>query len=729
MTGKHDCDPSAICHDNEQSFSCECPAGFIDRSPNKLHRPGRVCVKLVDECATGRHTCSAQADCRDLEEGYTCECREGYVDRSPNLASQPGRVCSAPEVCPSNHECSSAAVCEPLGGNKYQCSCIQGYIDQSPNGQKGRICVRRVRSATTKPGDIVASVLEDSLTDRLILLCEEDQNDCHSAAICSEVSGPEKYTCQCRDGYIDQSPNRNTRPGRICVEMVNECLDRSLNDCHSLAICEDKRQGYTCRCPVNTVDKSSNPNKPGRLCVKQINECRNPSLNTCSRFAECIDKENGYECRCKPGYHDNDPSHPGTQCSYIINECDSPNLNDCDRNAICIDSEGGYDCKCKPPYRDESPSGHPGRVCRLNECLDVNLNNCDKNAECQDMDDGYICSCREGYYDQSPNPQEPGRVCLEFQVDHKVEQVTITPVQSHPLNEGLPCGRDFCKITMGEVCISGSYCGCRPGESRSVATGKCERVEETPLQIRVVSRDSTPLLYSSEYGSTKSPPYVEIVDLFQKDMARTFGGTIYAPRYVNTKVEYITHPKTVNSSWPDGLLFKYDVQTTPSKQQPVDKCEVWKQMMASLQRTNGVIGGGSLRIADDSELLNPCRAEEPVGECGGHDCKTELGEICIAGSVCGCPVGMRRAASTDVCRAVESWNVPLWVIRKDYKNLVYNDSFANPLDSIYKSYVQDYEKGIAGCYPHTTLRNAFVAADVNEIVNPKVFLFLDFFIS
>ncbi|KAK6743395.1 hypothetical protein RB195_010571 [Necator americanus] len=803
-TGKHDCDPSAVCHDNEQSFSCECPDGFIDRSPNKLHRPGRVCVKLVDECAIGHHTCSAQADCRDLEEGYTCECREGYVDRSPNLASQPGRVCSAPEVCPSNHDCSSAAVCEPLGGNKYQCSCIQGYVDQSPDGQRGRICVRNnacrdpklntcSRNAicydeakgyrcecargfidrspdSTKRGRVCEPpppptppprhpCQDPNLNDchpagscratgaqsytceclqgyadkspnpakpgRICVLTEpicldRSQNDCHSAAICSEVSGPEKYTCQCRDGYIDQSPNRNNRPGRICVEMVNECLDRSLNDCHSLAICEDKREGYTCRCPINTLDKSPDPNRPGRLCVKQVNECRNPSLNMCSRFAECIDKENGYECRCKSGYYDNDPSHPGTQCTYIINECDSPNLNDCDRNAICIDREGGYDCKCKPPYRDESPSGHPGRMCRLNECLDRNLNNCDKNAECQDMDDGYICSCREGYYDQSPNPQEPGRVCLEFQVDHKIEHITITPVQSHPLNEGLPCGRQFCKITAGEVCISGSYCGCRPGESRSVATGRCEVVEQTPLQIRVVSRDSRPLLYSSEYGSTKSPPYVEIVDLFQKDMARTFGGTIYAPRYVNTKVDYITHPKTVNSSWPDGLLFKYDVQTTPSKQQPIDKCEVWRQMMASLQRTNGVIGGGSLRIADDSELLNPCRVEEPVGECGGHDCKTELGEICIAGSVCGCPVGMRRAASTDICRAVESWNFPLWVIRKEYKNLVYNDSFANPMDSTYKSYVQDYEKGIGGCYPHTTIRDAFVAADVNEIINPKI---------
>lgn len=38
-------------------------------------------------------------------------------------------------------------------------------------------------------------------------------------------------------------------------------------------------------------------------------------------------------------------------------------------------------------------------------------------------------------------------------------------------------------------------------------------------------------------------------------------------------------------------------------------------------------GGRSLRIADDSELLNPCRVAEPLGECGGVDCKIELGEV------------------------------------------------------------------------------------------------------
>lgn len=96
MAGKHDCDPNALCRDNEESFTCECTPGYTDRSPNKLNRPGRVCVQLIDECATSRHTCSPQAECRDLEEGYTCECKDGFVDRSPDLLTQPGRVCGVP---------------------------------------------------------------------------------------------------------------------------------------------------------------------------------------------------------------------------------------------------------------------------------------------------------------------------------------------------------------------------------------------------------------------------------------------------------------------------------------------------------------------------------------------------------------------------------------------------------------------------------------------------------
>ncbi|CAJ0578738.1 unnamed protein product, partial [Mesorhabditis spiculigera] len=1046
-SGKHDCDANAICHDNEQSFTCECPRGFVDRSPNKLTRSGRVCIRLVDECRENRHTCSAQADCRDLEEGYTCECKEGYIDRSPNIQLQPGRVCGTPDVCPPNHECSSAAVCEPLGGNKYKCTCIQGYVDQSPPGQAGRICIRNnaCRDPTlnqcsknaicydelrgyrcecargyidhspnpSEPGRICEApappppqrqfifdqpepwpsqrstrtqvfthfdstpriryhevpspryhgvqidyrefpttprtppqvfhiherveqsrvqfedvpvntrrVIEETRhyqeiptqqhkipatqvlrvddnfpfprtrkveeryqdvdqqihifptpppspppppprvihiheerrfenplpppppTQRIVHIHEErhryeqepapppprrivhiheerinfrshaappaqpdvvirheppappfhgdklepfnwspappapqprhpcqdpelndchpagtcrttgatsytceclqgyadrspdrankpgrlcvltqpacldpTQNDCHPAAICSEVSGPEKYTCRCRDGYTDQSPSRS-HPGRLCVEQVNECLDRSLNDCDPSAICENMPEGFTCRCPVGTQDRSPDPSRPGRKCYKTVNECRSPLLNNCSRFADCEDREDGFNCQCKDGYHDDDVAHPGTRCTYIINECESSNLNDCDRNAECIDTPGGYECRCKNPYRDESPRGQPGRLCRLNECTNPALNNCDKNAECHDTDEGYYCVCRTGFYDDSPNPREPGRICVAFQQE-QTRRIEIVEDAPRKLT-GLQCGRYECSIERNEVCIGGVECGCRPGESRSSPTARCQKVEVIPFQIRVVSRDNRPLMYSSEYGNTDSPTYIEIVDRFQKDVARTFGGTAYAPRFVNTHVNYITHPRTVNSSWPDGLLFKFEVQTT-AVGEPIDNCELWKQMQGSLQRSNGAIGGGSLRVASDSELLNPCRVEElDVATCGGEKCKEEYGEICIAGHVCGCPPGMKRANKESACRAVESWSVPILVARQGTKNLVFDARVhSNPQAPIHKELVHRFEEGVSDCYPHTEVRSAFVSAEVNDIVEPS----------
>ncbi|KHJ76705.1 EGF-like domain protein, partial [Oesophagostomum dentatum] len=153
------------------------------------------------------NTCSRNAICYDEARGYRCECARGFVDRSPDPA-QRGRVCEPPppptppprHPCqdPTLNDCHPAGTCRATGAQSYTCECLQGYADKSPDPSKpGRICV---------------------LTEPVCL--DRSQNDCHSAAICSEVSGPEKYTCQCRDGYIDKSPNRNTRPGRVCVEMV-----------------------------------------------------------------------------------------------------------------------------------------------------------------------------------------------------------------------------------------------------------------------------------------------------------------------------------------------------------------------------------------------------------------------------------------------------------------------------------------------------------------------------
>lgn len=119
--------------------------------------------------------------------------------------------------------------------------------------------------------------------------------------------------------------------------------------------------------------------------------------------------------------------------------------------------------------------------------------------------------------------------------------------QDAPRVDGIPCGRnEVCLIARNEVCVGGLRCMCRPGEARNSAADRCQPVEKIPLSIRVLTRDSEPLLYSSEYGNSDNIPYVEITHLFSNDLGRTIGSTSYAPRYVATDVNYITHPKTVN---------------------------------------------------------------------------------------------------------------------------------------------------------------------------------------
>ncbi|VDK46376.1 unnamed protein product [Gongylonema pulchrum] len=112
-------------------------------------------------------------------------------------------------------------------------------MDKSPDPSRpGRVCVERI-------------------------CIDPSKHDCHVAAICTEVTGPERYRCSCRNGYIDINPSK---PGRECKESVNECLDPSLNDCDPTATCHDLKEGYTCTCPANSKDLSPDKQKPGRKC-------------------------------------------------------------------------------------------------------------------------------------------------------------------------------------------------------------------------------------------------------------------------------------------------------------------------------------------------------------------------------------------------------------------------------------------------------------------------------
>ncbi|VDK67366.1 unnamed protein product [Anisakis simplex] len=88
----NDCDPVATCHDQQGGYTCVCPVGAKDVSPDPSNKPGRKCAVLIDECRNPHlNNCSRFADCLDREDGYECRCKAEYHDNDPY---NPGTNCS-----------------------------------------------------------------------------------------------------------------------------------------------------------------------------------------------------------------------------------------------------------------------------------------------------------------------------------------------------------------------------------------------------------------------------------------------------------------------------------------------------------------------------------------------------------------------------------------------------------------------------------------------------------
>jgi hypothetical protein len=59
----------------------------------------------------------------------------------------------------------------------------------------------------------------------------------------------------------------------------------------------------------------------------------------------------------------------------------------------------------------------------------------------------------------------------------------------------------------------------------------------------------------------------------------------------------------------------------------VNACDIFDAVVEKIQANGNFIGGGSLKIGDDIQKLNPC----PKDLCGNKICDTAAGEVCIDG--------------------------------------------------------------------------------------------------
>ncbi|KAI6176945.1 hypothetical protein M3Y97_00853800 [Aphelenchoides bicaudatus] len=128
----NDCDPNAICIDNEIGYECLCRAGYIDTSPTPSLRPGLKCSKLVNECRVPLlNDCDKAATCIDKPIGFSCK-YPTFHDISPEGAKKPGRKCQQIVDNCKNIKCAQNAKCKStIDGHK--CLCQEGYIDTSPD--------------------------------------------------------------------------------------------------------------------------------------------------------------------------------------------------------------------------------------------------------------------------------------------------------------------------------------------------------------------------------------------------------------------------------------------------------------------------------------------------------------------------------------------------------------------------------------------------------------------
>ena len=193
------CPLHASCRSIDESFTCECQAGYEQRNG--------ICGN-INECRLGQHNCASQAACFDTEGIFECFCIEGFIGN--------GTFCNDEDECAGDNICSRNAQCTNTVGS-YQCKCQNGF---SGNGKQ---CFSDIPCMTAESCDTNAECVNS------YCVCMKgfygngttchDLNECHGDHKCNQyqfcVNDVGSYYCACKNGYLSV--------GDGYCEQVNEC--------------------------------------------------------------------------------------------------------------------------------------------------------------------------------------------------------------------------------------------------------------------------------------------------------------------------------------------------------------------------------------------------------------------------------------------------------------------------------------------------------------------------
>jgi hypothetical protein len=200
-----------------------------------------------------------------------------------------------------------------------------------------------------------------------------DQITCNDPAQCQVDN--DQASCACPAGYVTDPDHPNG-----CTD-VDECADKSANDCDPNADCKNRTGSFECDCKEGF---SGN----GKVCT-QLSDCAG-AANSCHADAQCSVADNGVTCTCSAGFEGD-----GHVCRDI-DECEQGTAQ-CADHAHCENLRGNYDCLCDTLYAGD------GRVSCHDECdsakADASLCDPHGNARCSFTKDGTAScgSCLQGF--------------------------------------------------------------------------------------------------------------------------------------------------------------------------------------------------------------------------------------------------------------------------------------------------------------------------------------------
>merc|ERR1719295_157462 len=202
---ENECANGGVCGDPEETFDCQCPAGFEDP----------ICFTNIDECAFNR---CVNGVCIDEVASDTCE--ELKIKRCKDSPCQHGATCVDVQEDPNNpHD------------DLYTCDCTMGYTGQNCQDKKD--------------------------------FCVEFNQPCRNNATCTSIDAGFTYKCTCLPGFTgkDCETNINECASRPCLHS-GRCID--LVDTFRCDCSGTGYQGDTCQSNINECEVDNGGCQNGR---------------------------------------------------------------------------------------------------------------------------------------------------------------------------------------------------------------------------------------------------------------------------------------------------------------------------------------------------------------------------------------------------------------------------------------------------------------------------------